>query len=196
MSELIEIQLDELLSLVKDERTRSEAFSELASRYKPLISKKVLSLVGDGADSSEATQEAHLALLSAALTYDTERSSEVTFGLYASVCIVNMLRSYLRSRRRLGERSGSIQSDKLYVSQDVEGFLSRKELCERVMRIAGEVLSELELSVFKLQLEGYPTREIAAKLMRSAKSIDNAKNRISARLRGNSEICRILSDAF
>lgn len=196
MGELKEIQLDKLLSMVRDEQSRSEAFSELASRYKPLISKKVLSLVGDGADSLEATQEAHLALLSAALTYDGERCEGVTFGLYASVCIVNMLRSYLRTRRRVSERSETVESDKLYVRQDVEGFLSRKELCERVMRIASGVLSAFELSVFKLQLEGYPTREIAARLDRTAKSIDNAKNRISARLRGNSEICRILSDEF
>ena len=196
MSELTQIQLDELLSAVKNESTRNEAFSELASRYKPLIEKKVRSLFGSGADSSEATQEAHLALLSAALSYDSERCDGVTFGLYASVCIVNMLRSYLRSRRRVSERSESLESDKLYVRHDVEGFLTRKELCARVMHIASEVLSDFELAVFKLQLEGYPTREIAQKLDRSAKSIDNAKNRISTRLRANGEICRILSDSF
>ena len=160
----------------------------------PVHCTREVSLIGDGADSLEATQEAHLALLSAALTYDGVKCEGVTFGLYASVCVANRLKSYLRLRRRIHERSERLKSDELSVSVDVEGALAAKEFCERVLKTADELLSKFEASVFRLQLEGYPTREIADKLGKSSKSVDNAKNRLSAKLRSNDEIRRLFSD--
>ena len=61
------------------------------------------------------------------------------------------------------------------------------------MRIAKAELSDFEFQVFRMEIDQYTTADIAKALGKTAKSIDNAKNRIH-RLRDNKEICEILFD--
>ena len=195
MKTMRERELDELLIAIKSGNDADFAFSELARRYEPMMQSRVSSILPEECSRSEGMQEAHIALLNAAVTYDGKRCEGVTFGLYSSVCVCNALRSLARLRRRESEHTDRLKDEmKIIGGADVEGFVVTRDLCERVLKAAEETLTELEYEVFKLQLEGYSTREIAKRLSRGSKSIDNAKSRISKKLKRVDEIRHILSD--
>ena len=195
MGTMLDMQLDELLDAVKNGSDADSAFTELVHRYEPMMLSRVSAFFSDEYFRKEGIQEAHIALHNAAITYDGKKCEGVTFGLYASVCVSNALRSLLRKINRENEHADCLEDEtKIIGGADVERFVVTRDLCERVLRAAEDNLTELEYQVFKLQREGYPTREIAKKLSRSAKSIDNAKARISKRLKEVDEIRVILSD--
>ena len=189
------VELEELLSAIRANSGADPAFSELARRYEPMMRSKVYSMFGDSFDYGEAFQEANIALHNAAITYDREKCEGVTFGLYASICVVNRLRSLLRKRRRDNDRTDKFtDDDNIIGGADVESFVVNRDLCDRVLRAARGALSDFEYTVFKLQLEGYTTRDIAKRLSHTAKSVDNAKNRLSKKLKSVEDIRRILYD--
>ena len=79
-------------------RARDDAaFSELVELYSPMINKTVSSYFDAPYDISEAYSEACVALHRAANSYDLGQT-EVTFGLYAHVCIRNRMLDMLRSK--------------------------------------------------------------------------------------------------
>jgi RNA polymerase sporulation-specific sigma factor len=195
MNSLENCDLASLISLIRNGSCADEAFAELLSRYMPLLKSRVSRLSSSAVDSLEAMQEARIALHNAALSYDPDRCNGVTFGLYADICIANKLRTLLSKNSRHSVNETQLcDADRVASGVDIESFVATRDLCERVMAIAATVLSEYEFEVFRLTFERYTTRDIAAKLGKSAKSVDNAKNRISRSLRKNRDICDILLD--
>ena len=194
MSDFKNLETVELLSLIKSGVDKDDAFFALAERYMPLMQKRVAVYFGSSKSTAEAMQEARIALLSAAVSYDEQKSGSVTFGLFAGVCIENRLKSLIREAAKRSERE-ALTSDAERISSgvDVESYIATKDLCSRVMSMARSMLSELEYEVFRLSFEQYTTKDIADKLGRDAKSVDNAKARISKRLRCEPKICEILS---
>lgn len=196
MDSIKNAEVSELVFMVRESSLSDEAFSELLSRYTPLLKKRIVTYFGPGsAEESELMQEASIALHSAAMTYDADKCDGVTFGLYASVCVSNRLKSLVRKRIKDGERADDFSSvEKLSSGMNLENAIVRRDVCDRVMKEARELLSDFEYEVFRLGFERYTTKDIASSLGRSAKSIDNAKFRISKRLRESKTIKEILSD--
>ena len=195
MKFLKEAELSAVIDMIKCGIEPDSAYAELAVRYMPMMRGRVLSMFSDADEIAEAMQEAHIALHNAALTYDADKCSGVTFGLYAGVCVCNRLKSYLR---RLKSESAKLdkfsEAEESRADCDVESFIATRDACQRVMSVAEGVLSEYEYCVFRLQFEGYTTRDIALKLGKTPKSVDNAKSRISKRLSSSSEIRSILAE--
>ena len=193
MDSVKKINLSMLLSMIKAEECSDEAFAELLERYNPLLTSRVKAYGFSGANAEEAMQEARLAMHSAALTYDLDKLDDVTFGLYAGVCISNRLKSLLRKNSRDSQEAESIsEADRIPSGHDLESYIATIDLCDRVMRAAKKLLSEFEFEVFRLGFERYTTKDIAESLGKSAKSVDNAKWRISKRLSESREIADIL----
>lgn len=186
-------ELERLIFAVKSGENADEAFAELVRRYEPMMRSRASSMFGGGSDFSEAMQEANIALHSAAITYDKEKCEGVTFGLYASVCVCNRLRSMMRIRLRRSEHTDLMgKKDNLVGAGSPEDFVANRDLCERVLRLARAVLSDFEYQVFKLRFEGYSTKDIAKKLSKTPKSVDNAKCRVSKRLKAVEDIRKII----
>ena len=194
MKFLKEVELSAILELIKNSEDSDAAFAELAVRYSPMMRGRVLSMFSSSAEIDEGMQEAHIALHYAALTYDAEKCSGVTFGLYAGVCVCNRLKSYLRRLSRESAVMDKFSEAEELSECDLESFVATRDLCQRVMSIAEGLLSPLEYSVFRLQFEGYTTKDIALMLSRTPKSVDNAKARIAKRLSTSGEIQGVLSD--
>ena len=195
MDSINEKELSKIIEEIKSKEVADVAFSELLSRYMPLIQKRVLTYCGSFSNKSEAMQEASIALHSAAMTYDSDKCGGVTFGLYAGVCISNRLKSLIRKEiKESGKTEQYAEVEKIPSGIDLESNLAARDLCERVMRVAKSVLSGFEFDVFCMSFERYSTKDIAEALSKTPKSVDNAKFRISKRLRDNKEICAILSD--
>lgn len=172
----------ELIREVQSGETGS--FNEIIERYEPLISSVVSRFISDElfsqSDRDDLSQEAAIALYNAVLSYDLSQS-EVTFGLYAKICLSNSLNSALRQRRRQ-VRAELKQLDidrEVGRSSDPDEWLEDAQL---LLKKVEKLLSGLELSVLRLYIRGYSHKFIAQALGRSEKSIDNAVCRIKKKL--------------
>ncbi len=182
-----ELAVNELLLRVKS--GDEPAFSLLCDRFQPLLSSLVSAIADScvGFSRDELLQEARLALYHAVKSYRTEQD-EVTFGLYAKICVRNALVS--RSRRRLAVAVCSLdelreQGDfgDSEVDANPECQLIGKEEVEELRSRVRSILSEFEYSVFLCYVDGLDTEEIAAVLARPLKSVRNASHRLFTKIR-------------
>ena len=173
------IEIHELLRLVR--LHDDEAFDELVIRYTPMMRRVVADLSISSIDKDEMFCECCVALHVAAVKYDLQQS-EVTFGLYARICIRNHVISLLRK-----QNSESVFSDfdveQLAEEESLENSIVRRETADDILQRAPKLLSDLEYQVLLLHIHGYKTAQIAAALGKTAKSVDNAKFRLFRRLR-------------
>ena len=188
-----EKQLSSLLLAVKE--GDNNAFAQLVSQYEPLLyasARRTMAKMSQSgvADEEEMLQEARYALYSAAVTYSFE-VREVTFGLYAEICIRNALTSrFLRRSVRhpfplsLDEmrRTGQFVEPTLGVGDALETLI-QNETIEILHAFIAKVLSPLEWSVFKLHEQGLKMEQIAKQLGRDKKSVENALARAIKKLR-------------
>lgn len=167
--------------LIKEVQSgNKDAFNEIIRRYEPLISSIVSRYLSDEffsqSDRDDLSQEAAIALYNAVMSYDILQS-EVSFGLYAKICLSNSLNSALRRRKR------QLEADRVQLTEESEYLNDDKAsdaglLLERV----DGLLSDFEKSVFRLFIRGYSHRFIAETLGRTEKSIDNAIYRIRSKI--------------
>ena len=158
-----------------------EAFDELVRRYTPMMKKVVFSFPGVTDDFGELFSEACVALHTAAQRYDLEQS-EVTFGLYARICVRNRLLDLFKNGDSEIDYS-DCDIDQMIEDNGPEADIIEKESFERIISSAKNLLSNYEYQVLMLHIQGYKTAVIAKTLGRDAKSVDNAKSRIFRRLR-------------
>ena len=158
-----------------------EAFDELVRRYTPMIRKVIFSFDQVFYDFSELFSEGCVALHTAAQRFDTEQS-EVTFGLFARICVRNRIVDLLRLSG--GDRNVYDCDIEMMAEDDSpEGKLVERETFDSIINCAKHVLSDYEFKVLLLHIQGYKTAAIAKMLDRTAKSVDNAKSRLFRRLR-------------
>ena len=156
------------------------AFDELVTRYTPMMRKVISGFSSPALGFSELFSEACIALHSAMLRYDLEQGN-VTFGLFARVCVYNRIVDLLRaeSGRDVVDSNVDVVAD----SESIECGIVARETFDRLMSSARSFLSDYEYRVLVLHIQGYKTSAIAKMLDRSPKSVDNAKYRIFGRLR-------------
>ncbi len=155
------------------------AFAELCRVYAPLIdsmTEKYGRLFADNGESREdLRQEASVAFYRALMTFD-EGQSQVSFGLYAKICIRNRMVSLLRRHRSAKHRKSPVETSA--ASPKADG-LDR----EALRALAERVLTGYEKTVFFHYADGRSYREIARSLGVSEKSVDNALFRAKRKLR-------------
>ncbi len=171
----------DLISLITLAREGDEgAFSDLAARYKPLIESMAKSYSKRCANElyseEDFVQEATMAFYSAVCSY---KDGDVTFGLYAKVCVRNKLISLLRTASKKKKEGKAERGG--YVEQSYR-FLEKENYDLLEERISG-VLSKLELSVLRLYVQKMSYDEIADILGISPKSVDNALYRMKKKLK-------------
>ena len=162
-------------------RRDDDAFDELVRRYTPMMRKVVLGFEQSSYDYSELFSEACVALHIAAQKYDLEQN-DVTFGLFARICVRNRIFDLVK---RLDSVQTVSDMDVELLSDDnsLEKRLVDRETFDGLLDGAKVILSDYEYRVLLLHIQGYKTAAIAKALDRSAKSVDNAKSRLFRRLR-------------
>ncbi|MGN1030932.1 MAG: sigma-70 family RNA polymerase sigma factor [Butyricicoccaceae bacterium] len=168
----------------------TEAESELAVRYFRLVKSCVRPYFLAGGDSEDLIQEGMIGLLGAIRSYTAERGG--SFASFARVCIQHRVFSAIRSAAAAGQelpmQAGEIAplfddnpdaaaSASMPGSDPMVLVIGMEEHRERI-RALTELLSPLEESVLSLYLEGYSLAEIAQRLGKQIKSVDNALQRI------------------
>lgn len=187
-----------LLSRVRD--GDNFAFELLLKKYRALVdnasrsAQKELEASSLSAEFSleDLTQEAQLALYRAAMSYDADKVADnVTFGLYAKICVRNAMISQLRraaSKRRRRERTALKEAYLASHGTGGDADDSNGKFTEKLLESGGdEVLSRYERDVLMLYLQGKSNSEIARSVGRDTKSVSNAIYRIKVKLKGLSK---------
>lgn len=166
----------------------AEAEDELVCRYSRLVRACARPLFLAGGDSEDLIQEGMVGLLNAMRSFDEDR--QVQFRTYAEVCIRSRMISAVRAAGRdkhsplnhyvsfetpLFDTVAGYPSSKGDNPEDV--LIDREDWQERMSALKDQ-LSGFEAKVLRLYLGGLSYGEIARQTGRSAKSVDNAVQRI------------------
>lgn len=161
----------------------TSSFTQIRTQYDALLKAMVsrcLTVYHYEAEFDDLMQEASLALYKAAQTYDLDQA-EVTFGLYAKICVRNRLISAGRSlnRQRKNRKAAEHGREQGRTQKRSAEFAQFGELAQ----VVDALLSDFEKSVFSLYMQGSSYKEMACTLGKSEKAIDNAICRIKNKLK-------------
>lgn len=181
------------------ERSRAgddQAEDQLAVRYSKLVRVCARPYFLAGGDSEDLIQEGMLGLLSAIRKFDPDTG--VSFKTYAEQCIRNRLLTAIESASRLKhtplndgisfEYLLSEEPGKLHAAQEdsfsrrTEDQVLAREQREEILAGNAAALSGFEREVLEMYLQGMSYKEIADRVNRPEKSIDNAVQRIRRKL--------------
>ncbi len=185
----------DLIGLLEAVGRDAGAFDELAARYGNLTESAARRFAPSfaGEDSTvgyeDLLQNARMALYRAALTYRPDgEGRQVSFGLYAKICINNALISLLR-KARSGKRKRTKRAERELMMAGVRSpepmaALVRAEDAAELRIRCRQVLSPFESKVFDEYVSGKSTREIAEIVGREERSVSNALYRMKVKIRG------------
>ena len=138
-----------------------------------------------GYEKEDIYQESVLAFLYALHSYDEKKGAG--FRTFASVCIRNHISSILRSGQRQKNFAMidyvPIEEIDLASKNEPEADWIEKETFSNMKKRIFEILSEFELEVLRLYLNGFSYKIIGEKLGKTEKSVGNALSRVRKKLR-------------
>lgn len=178
--------MDNLICLINKVRNGDDiAFEKLCNQYKPLIDSMSykFSVSCKAVDIEDFKQEAKMAFYKAILAFETEQNV-VTFGLFVKTCIQNRLISCVRKAN--SKKRHQIDETDSYQPIDIAppDSVLQSEFKKSSISLAKSILSKFELQVFEMYyFDCIKAKEISSRIGRSEKSINNAINRIKAKLK-------------
>lgn len=183
------------------------ASCELIKRYRGLIRSKARSYFLIGADRDDIMQEGLIGLFKAIRDYDPTR--QASFHSFAELCVTRQIITAVKSatRRKHSPLNGYVSLSRPASSEDdgerlLSDILAAKEVCDPAEIIVGawetefirsgvvEALSEFETQVLRLYTGGKSYQEIADRLGRHTKAVDNALQRIKRKMETQIQRCR------
>ena len=163
-----------------------DAMDALMQRYKGIVRKRARSLFIIGGDQDDLMQEGMIGLLAALRAYQPKRGA--AFRTFAGTCIENAIQTALRkfSRRK------DVPTDNMVPLEDYldhagtavsaeDDFLAAESVA-RLSRALEQQLSPMENEVLRLHISGFRYADIASRLNKSPKAVDNALQRIRKKL--------------
>ena len=176
----------------------SVAVEYLLSKYKNFVRSTARSYFLIGADHEDIVQEGMIGLFKAIRDYQAERLS--SFRAFAELCITRQIITAIKTATRqkhvplnsyvsLNKPIYDEESDRTLMDVIVEGraqnpeelIIGRENLVSFRDQV-DRVLSGLEQDVLNAYLDGKSYQEIADKLGRHVKSIDNALQRVKRKM--------------
>lgn len=177
--------------IAKAQAGNSEAIDLIIKEYKNLIFLNVKNYFLVGADEDDLLQEGAIGLLKAIHAYTKGKAS---FKTFATLCIRRQILTAVRSSNaqknsalnaasgnNLENENGSeiypkeLYSNKKYNPEEI--FLSKEKISD-FHKFVESNFSAFEKKVFEYMVKGYSYKEIAEKLDKSPKTIDNSFQRI------------------
>lgn len=169
----------------------------ILDKYKPLVLKKANAMYLIGGDTDDLIQEGMIGLFKAIRDYRADK--EAAFFHFAELCITRQLYSaveasnrkkhvplntYVSFYSRAGEEGKSLaETLATDVMDDPEQLIIAQENMQNFWLGLKERLSSMECEVLDEYLAGLNYRQIAKKLGKSPKAVDNALSRIKSKIR-------------
>lgn len=171
----------------------------LYDRYKQLVRSRAHSYFLIGADHEDLVQEGMIGLYKAVCEYDVSKAA--SFKSFAELCITRQILSAIKqaTRKKHGPLNNYVSLNRSETSDgdltlldtvrslsvaDPEDVVIGRENFDQLVQHLNNVLSPMEQRVLNLYLCGYSYPQIAAKLKKPAKSVDNAMQRVKHKLEG------------
>lgn len=175
------------------------ALDVLLKRYRRFARAKTRGYFLVGADADDVYQEGMIGLFKAIRDYRSDR--QASFHSFAELCITRQIITAIKTATRQkhrplngyisfstprGDDGADATSEELFVggdeTLDPEHQVLTREGVSRLQGSLRAILSGFELDVLRLYVEGISYVDIADRLDRHAKSIDNAIQRIKRKL--------------
>lgn len=172
----------------------------LIRNYSGIVYKKARAYFMAGADAEDVVQEGMIGLLKAVRSYDAEKNA--SFGTYAERCVTNQIISAIRSADRIKHKplNTSVSLNKPVSSETSSGVADQseitlgdtlstnpadspdemliiKDVAYYILNNGDNVFSDLEMKVLSEYIKGFTSGQIAERLGKSSKSVDNALQR-------------------
>ena len=175
---------DEELAVLS--QTSVEAEAELLKRYFRLVRFHAGRFASTSADADDLTQEGLITLLRVMKQFDSSQNTK--FSSFAQVCIINKMRSLVRSQQNSAVPEEDLirkleEKGELIDSQTPETILIQKESYESCRMQVMAMLSDKEWKILQCVLQGNSYAKTAEILHISIKSVDNAMQRIRRKMR-------------
>lgn len=174
-----DLQSDE--ELAEQYKNSEESAAELISRYTKVIWIKAHAMSTVSVETDDLIQEGLLGLLSAIKTYNKNISS---FSTYADRCITNKMLSAIKKGNTIPVSAEEDSSIKEKSDNDTpESILLEKENVLELDDKVSSHLSEKEMQIFRLILNGSTYNQVAHQLNIPVKTVDNALQRVRKKLK-------------
>lgn len=186
---------EELLKRLED--GEAEVTEYLLDKYKPLVKRQARTLYLIGGENDDLIQEGMIGLFKAVQDYRSEK--DVSFYHFAELCINRQMYTAVEASQRKKHTplntyvpldAGQEGKDGRYLEAgnqpqtlDPETLFISQETVRQLLKQANEQLSRMERQVLALYLEGMNYHQIAEHLGKTPKAVDNALQRIRAKIR-------------
>lgn len=175
-----------------------EALEYVIKKYKKFVRAKGRTYFLIGGDREDIIQEGMIGLYKAIRDFNPDRLS--SFRAFAELCITRQIITAIKTATRqkhiplnsyvsLNKPIYNEESDRTLMDimsgqeiTDPEQLIISREELKFIEKKIGEVLSDFELEVLMLYIQGKSYQEIAYDLDRHVKSIDNALQRVKRKL--------------
>ena len=167
----------------------------LIRKYSYIVMRKAKAFFMAGADADDVMQEGMIGLLRAVRQYDPAKSA--SFATFAEICVTSQIISAIRSADRIKnkalntsvslnvpESEGIPLEDTLRANKadTPEEMLLLKDVTYYILNNGDNVFSDFEMRVLNEAMKGYSYDQIAEKLGKTPKSIDNALQRAKKKI--------------
>ena len=177
----------------------NDAESLLLDRYKKVVKQRSASFFMPGADKEDLIQEGMVGVFKAIRDFDPEKGA--SFSTFAEMCIKRQIITAVKSAARMKHAplNNSLSLNKP-VTEDTERVATLEEILsdegssnpEKVIlmqedlnyieKYSGEIFTQLEWDVWKMYMNGCSYKEIASRLDKTSKAVDNAIRRAKKKL--------------
>lgn len=156
------------------------AFLALLGHFSKAISALVNSFSLPESEHADLYQEGRIALYRAAMSYDEKNAK---FSTYAITCMTNAMISFAKryKAQNMGKAYGVLPED--CEDEAYSSGISSVEIDELLRRDGFAGLSDYERQVMSLKFTGYKVGEIAKKLGKEPKSVENTLFRARQKLK-------------
>ncbi|MBQ8589406.1 MAG: RNA polymerase sporulation sigma factor SigH [Firmicutes bacterium] len=187
---------DELVNLARGGDADAEEF--LIQKYKDTARSRAHLYFMVGGDKEDIVQEGMIGIFKAIRSYDPEK--QASFRTFAELCISRQIITAIKRAGRMKhsplntsvslwrpvseEDNGNTLADTLSSDSDTdpETVLLLTEIIDYVTQEDSKVFSELEMKVWMEYIQGKSCSQIAAEMVRTPKSIDNAIQRTKRKI--------------
>ena len=173
----------------------------LIRNYSGIVYKKARAYFMAGADVEDVVQEGMIGLLKAVRNYDADKNA--SFGTFAERCVTNQIISAIRSADRIkhkplntsvslnrpvspdGEKTITADAQDITIGDTLhtdpadspDELLVIKDVAYYILNNGDNIFSDFEMKVLNEYIKGFTTSQIAERLNKSPKSVDNALQR-------------------
>lgn len=183
---------EELIEMYRTCHENTAISDYLIEKYKNLVRKKARAMYLIGAETEDLIQEGMIGLFKAIRDYQPERGS--SFFSFANLCIDRQMYHAVEASNRqkhqplnayvsLSMENGEDGILSELVASSAEAIVLDRENAQIMQEKIKKCLSPLENQVLASYLKGNDYIKIAQQLGRSPKSVDNALQRIRAKVR-------------